>query len=66
MKAAWPTAATTNQKMLAQRRAVEPALSRIGDEDGVDMDAPDTTSELRPSAGMAAARAAGLADLELG
>jgi hypothetical protein len=52
--------------MLAQRRAVEPALSRIGDEDGVDMDAPDTTSELRPSAGMAAARAAGLADLELG
>jgi hypothetical protein len=32
----------------------------------MDMAAPDTTSTLRPAAGMAAAREPGLADLEFG
>ncbi|GGL46302.1 hypothetical protein GCM10010983_49440 [Caulobacter rhizosphaerae] len=66
MKAIWPTAATMNQRTPAQRRAVAPTLAGMGDEDGIDMAPPDAASGLRSMSGMAATRAAGLADLEFG
>jgi hypothetical protein len=66
MKAVWPMAATTNQRTPAQRRAVAPALDGNGDEDGIGMAFPDATLRVRPTAGMAATRVSGLADLEFG